>query len=231
MYNYIGPTWAKRSFDPPNIETTNFAKVWDLPYNEFIYLSAPPFTILENVRSELENFLPIVWVYSDPWGDIPTLTGIPHEEYIQREDWLDIWKLANKKILEGINSLGNPVFLIGTHCDVIDCNYENITVGYSSWQKFMADQLGFLKNNRIYIKDRVIDHCVAQEIYFRFFYENPNLTPAGTLYDLIIDQWMLWDEFYKTGIMYEHHPTKYSYDLFARFLKPKLVNWLDIHKI
>lgn len=227
MYNYIGPTWADRSFDPPGIDPTNFAKVWGYPTQQFIYPSAPPGSIADWVKQKIGN-LPTVWVYSDPWGDIPRLTGISHAELVTRPDWFNIWRDANRQVLSKINSLGVPVFLIGTHCDIIDCEFSNIFIGHPSWQYFMAESLDLVSDGHIQIDNQTINHCIAQEIYFRFSYENPEIKYHNSLNDLVISQWMLWEEFYKTGLMYEHHPTSKSYRVFAEYLRPSLDNWLKL---
>ena len=42
MYNYVGPSWAQKSFDPLEllIEPTNFAKQWQLLCIEQIFPSS-----------------------------------------------------------------------------------------------------------------------------------------------------------------------------------------------
>jgi hypothetical protein len=224
MYNYVGPTWAQRSFDPPGIQQTNFAKVWQIPYVGHVFPSQPPSTIADKLKS-LPG--PTVWIYSDPWGDIPRLTGCSLSEFVSRQDWFDIWQEANQKILHKINAFDVPVFLIGTHCDVVDCNFSNITVAHPSWQKYMSEQLGLVHDNSIVIEGRTIKHCVAQEIYFRFFYENPDIKVDLGLKDLITDQWMLWEQFRCQGLMFYYHPTRRSYQNFANYLKPQLLSWLN----
>lgn len=226
MYNYIGPTWAERSFDPEGIAQTNFARVWNYPNNTLTYPSTPPGTIVNRVKGLLDNN-PVVWIYSDPWGDIPWLTGIPHSEFVCRADWFDIWRDANQQILRKINQLGVPVLLIGAHCDVIDCDFANITVAHPSWQMFMAESLGLVVDQKIQVQNRTIEHCIAQEIYFGFFHANPDIEPDSVLKDLVIDQWMLWDQFHQAGLMWDHHPTNASYTLFAEALRPQLNEWLN----
>ena len=205
---------------------TNFAKVWSYPNTALIYPATPPGTIASKVCHSLNN-RPTVWIYSDPWGDIPALTGIEHSEFVCRADWFDIWRDANQQVLGKINALGVPVFLVGAHCDVIDCDFSNIFVAHPSWQTFMAESLELVSNNNIHIEDRTIEHCIAQEIYFRFFHDNPALTPDAELKDLVVDQWLLWDQFHRHGLMYEHHPTNASYTIFAEALRPQLDKWLD----
>lgn len=226
MYNYVGPTWAERSFDPDGIEDTNLAKEWQLSCDQRLYPSTPPGTIADKLQ-KINNDRPTVWVYSDPWGDIPRLTGCSFSEYVSRDDWFDIWREANQEVLKRINALGVPVFLIAAHCDVIDCDFSNITVACPSWQKRMAHQLELVIDDTIVVEGRYIKHCIAQEIYFRYMHENPDVSIAPVLKDTIIDLWILWQKFHEHGIMYDNHPTKKSYQEFARYLKPMLTTWLE----
>ena len=229
MYNYVGPTWAQKSFDPPEllIEPTNFAKQWQLPCIEQIFPSAPPLTIAQQVRTDL----PIVWIYSDPWGNVPEITGITFEDYVSRDDWFEIWQHCNDHILRTINNIGTPILLIGTHCDIIACNnYSNITVAHASMQKWMAQQIGLLLNNQICIPTEGlnIDHCFAAEIYSKFLHENPTVCSNLVLKDLLIDHWVFWKQLENNGYMYDVHPTKKSYTQFAEVLRPKLLDFLNV---
>lgn len=227
MYNYVGPTWAQRSFDPVGIEHTNFAKQWSQPYVEQVFSSTPPLTIARQVR----NDLPIVWVYSDPWGNVPEITGITFKEYVSRNDWFEIWQYCNDYILRSINNIGVPVFLIGTHCDVITCDkYSNIIVAHPSMQKWMAQQVGILVDDQISIPSEniIIDHCIAAEIYSKFLYENPGINGDPVLKDLLIDQWIFWKQLENNGYMFDVHPTRKSYIEFAEILHPKLLDFLKV---
>ena len=228
MYNYVGPTWAQKSFDSPNLllEPTNFAKQWQLPYIEQVFPSMPPLSIAQRVKTNL----PIVWIYSDPWGNVPEITGIAFEEYVSRVDWFEIWQYCNNHILHAINNLGVPVLLIGTHCDIMACdNYPNITIAHASMQKWMAQQVGLLSNNQVCIptENIIINHCFASEIYSRFLYENPTINGNPVLNDLLIDHCIFWKQLENNGYMYDNHPTKKSYTQFAKVLRPKLINFLN----
>jgi hypothetical protein len=228
MYNYVGPTWAQKSFDSPELllEPTNFAKQWQLPYVEQVFPSTPPLTIAQKVRTDL----PIVWVYSDPWGNVPEITGIAFKDYVSRTDWFEIWQHCNDHILRTINNIGVPILLIGTHCDIIACNnYPNINVAHASMQKWMAQQAGMLTNNQICIPNEniTINHCFAAEIYSRFLHENSKVDGDLILKDLLIDHWIFWKQLEKAGYMYDVHPTKKSYTQFAELLRPTLLDFLN----
>jgi hypothetical protein len=229
MYNYVGPTWAQKSFDSPDllIEPTNFAKQWQLSYVEQVFSATPPLTIAQRVRTDL----PIVWVYSDPWGNVPDITGITFEDYVSRHDWFEIWQDCNDHILRTINDLGVPVLLIGTHCDIIGANdYSNITVAHVSMQKWMAQQVGLFTDNQVCIPNEgiVIDHCFAAEIYSKFLHENPAVCGDAGLKNRLIDHWVFWKQLENDGYMFDVHPTRKSYVEFAEVLRPKLLDFLNV---
>jgi hypothetical protein len=219
MFNYVGPTWAEKSFDADqNTIPTNFAKEWNLRCVQQIFPSMPPLSIAKRVRTDL----PIVWVYSDPWGNVPEIANVSFAEFVSREDWFDIWQECNDVVLKKINDLGVPVLIIGTHCDVINCHYSNITVAHPSMQKWMAEQIDLFKNDKIVVPEEgiVISHCIAHEIYFKFFTENEDVQVDSGLKDLVLDHWIFWRRLEQMNLVYDTHPTRYSYEKFSKLIKP-----------
>ena len=218
-FNYIGPTWAIKSFDKneDNTGSTNFATEWKIDYIDITRNSAPPGKLIKLAEKHLDKKLPIVWIYSDPWGDIPSITGMSFKEYVERTDWFDIWKECNFYNLKRISELGPPVFIIGSHCDIIDCTFSNIEIGHHSMQKWMATNCTM---SNIKVLDNIIDivlpdtrqirieHCFANEIYLRFLYENDFVQPNNDLHDKLWNQWHFWKELEKVNFMYDVHPTK-----------------------
>lgn len=228
QYIYAGPTWAQRSFDKDSKTITNFANEWGIPYIDATLQASPPLTILDRVKS-LNSQLPIVWIYSDPWGDVPRITGLTHQEYVKRADWFDIWRECNCYTLNAINQLGNPVLIIGTHCDVIDCDYNNITIANSSMQQWMATQAKIdIKNLNLADGSCItIPHCFAMEIYLKFFHDYPDIVPDPSLLSQVWDLYFFWKELEKNNLMYDVHPTAHSYITFSKELKDKVQNFLD----
>jgi len=183
---YTGPSWAAQSYDPPSASEyrnpTNLAKEWQIP---FFDASSPGTTVLNRITA-VQNYhdikLPIIWVYNEPVSDLQEITGITFEELIQQANWKDTWKKCNQYCLKAINDIGCPVLLIGGHSDIIDCNdYKNITIGHSSWQKWLASQAGLkVDRNIIYVKmddggDFSFNLCWGAEIIHRFMHEHPEL--------------------------------------------------------
>ena len=234
IYTYTGPTWALKSFDRPEVEqlhgSTNFAKHWQWPFRSRVYPSAPPLSIVKYLCESERQTLPIVWVYSDPWGNIPDITGIALKDYVQRQDWFDIWRDCNRHILKSIAEIGPPVLIIGSHCDIIDCDFDNIIVASHSMQKFMAHLAGItvVDDTVIMPHDNIkINHCFAMEIYFRFFHETSDIVPCNDLHDRVVDLWVFWKKLEQAGLMYDVHPTRTSYENFAQSLLPMVTTFLN----
>lgn len=238
---YTGPSWAARSYDTPGIlefkNPTNLAKEWQIP---FFDASAPGTTVLNRICAvkELDNkTLPIVWVYNEPIADLNKITGFTFEELIQLSDWQNIWKECNQQCLKAINDLGRPVLLIGGHSDVIDCNeYNNITIGHSSWQKWIAGQAGLtVDSNTVYVKmddggDFSVNHCWGAEVVHKFIHEHPEITPSIEIVNAIWDIFFFWKELEKSNLFYEVHPNRRATVEFAKFLLPTLTKFLQDNK-
>ena len=96
-FYYIGPTWAIKSYDQNEQSTgsTNFATEWKIDHIDITSHSTPPGELVDLAVKYIRKDLPIVWIYSDPWGDVPAITGMSHKEYVERSDWFDIWKECN----------------------------------------------------------------------------------------------------------------------------------------
>jgi hypothetical protein len=238
-FNYIGPTWAVKSYDQNEQSTgsTNFASEWKIDHIDITSHATPPGELVDLAEKYSRKDLPIVWIYSDPWGDVPAITGMSHKEYVERSDWFDIWKECNFHNLKRISNLGPPVFIIGSHCDIIDCDFSNIEIGHRSMQKWMAINCNL---SNIKVTDNIIDillpdtrqiqikHCFANEIYLRFLHENDSVQPDSDLHEKLWHQWHFWKELEKNHFMFEFHPTKMSYVNFAKHIREKVIKFLNI---
>jgi hypothetical protein len=120
---WTGPSWAARSFDPPEkqkfIGTTNLALEWG--FSHFDASGDGTGIILQQQKVLLfPKNLPVIWVYPEPLADLTKFVGLSHIELLKRNDWIDIRKECNDQAFKKINSLGRPVLLIGGHSDVVD---------------------------------------------------------------------------------------------------------------
>ena len=229
-FAYSGPSWAASSY-PIDTKCTNLAKEWNLSYIDY---SKPGSTVLDCVaKLEAGPDLPIVWIYHEPLGCLFEATGLSREQLMQRTDWKDIWEECNQFCLDKIASLNRPVLLIGGHSDIINCDHSNIIVGDPSWQKFLAHRAGMtIEDNNIYVKmddggDFTLNRCWGAELIHRFMHEHPNITPTIEITNSVWDIFFFWKELEKLGLFYEVHPNRRGNELFAEFLKPTLVKFLQ----
>lgn len=240
QFIYTGPSWAARSFDIPGSHAdnnqTNLAKEWQIP---FVNISQSGTTILNRVSAVNKlgsNKLPIIWIYNEPIGNLTDITKLSFLEFIQRADWKDIWKECNQHCLQAINNIGRSVLLIGAHSDIVDCNYDNITIGYPSWQKWMAEQAGLkVDSNTVYVKmddggDFFVSHCWGAEVVHKFIHEHPEITPSIEIVNAIWDIFFFWKELEKADLFYEVHPNRQATTQFAKLLLPTVEKFLQDNK-
>jgi hypothetical protein len=240
QFIYTGPSWAKKSWDPPGSiadkNQTNLAKEWGIP---FLDLSQAASSVLDRVKAIKNltiNELPIVWIYNEPIVNLTDITGLSFTEFIQSADWKDIWNECNQHCLQAINNIGKPVLLIGGHSDIVDCNYDNITVGYHSWQKWIAEQAGLqVDHDTVYVKmddggDFSFEHCWGAEVVHRSMHNHPNITPSKEITNAIWDIFFFWKELEKANLFFEVHPNKQSNQQFAEFLLPTVTKFLQDNK-
>lgn len=236
---YTGPSWAHSSYDPPNTveyaNPTSLAKEWNIPCLD---LSKPGSGVLDRVTrvTNTKNsgtVLPIVWIYNEPLVDLKDATGMDLAEFVQRSDCIDIWKECNRWCLNKINDIGLPVLLIGGHCDIVDCDFSNITVGHDSWQKYIAELAGLkVDNNTVYVKmddggDYSFDRCWGAEVVHRFIHQHQNIQPSQEIVNAIWDIFFFWKELEKANLFFEVHPNKRANQEFAKFLLPVVNKFLQ----
>jgi hypothetical protein len=228
---YTGPSWASSSF-PLGAESTNLAKEWDIPYINCSKHGSNVLECADMVKSNLD--LPIVWIYNEPFGCLFEATGLSKTQLIQRSDWKDIWEECNQFCLNKIASLGRPVLLIGGHSDIVNCNHSNIVVGEKSWQKFLALRSGMLldHNNAVIVKmddggNFSVDHCWGAEVVHSVIHEHPEILPSTEITNAVWDIFFFWKELEKSKVFYEVHPNSVGNKMFADFLKPTLIKFLQ----
>lgn len=236
QFIYTGPSWAYTSYDVPNSEAdlnpTSLAKEWQIPC---INLSRPGRRIVESVElvRQAEDKLPIIWIYGEPSLNLKEATGMEHKEFIQRSDWLDVWKECNQWCLNKINDIGLPVLLIGAHSDIVDCDFSNITIGHDSWQKYIAKLAGLkIDNKTVYVKmddggDYSFDRCWGAETVHRIIHEHQDIDPSQGITNAVWDIFYFWKELEKSNLFFDVHPNKQGNKLFAEFLLPTVNKFLQ----
>lgn len=227
---YTGPSWAASSF-PLDSQTTNLAKEWGF---SCINQSCSGTSIIDQLNFiPKNNIKPIVWVYGEPLLSCEKITGVSISDLITRTDWDVVRKQCNDFCLKAINSLGVPVLIIGAHSDIVNCNYNNITVAHPSWQQYLAEQANMMiDNNKIFVKlddgsNYIIDTCWGAEIIHRFMHENPHITPSMEITNAVWDIFFFWKELEKANLFFDVHPNYQGNKLFAEFLKPTVIKFLQ----
>ena len=227
---YTGPSWAASSF-PLDGQTTSLAKEWGFPC---INQSRVATTILDQLKFiPKNNTKPIVWVYGEPLFSYEEITGVSISDLIKRADWDVVRKQCNDFCLDAINALGVPVLIIGAHSDIVDCNYNNITVAHPSWQRYLAEQANMVvHNNKIFVEmddgsNFIIDICWGAEVLHRFMHEHPEVTPSHEVTTAIWDIFFFWKELEKADLFFDVHPNYRGNKLFAEHLKPTVAKFLQ----
>jgi hypothetical protein len=235
MFDYFGPSWASRSFDPPGSPETNLAKEWGFSFNDCSWPGATFFHGIELAKRQLST-RPIVWIQHETLCNIFEITGIPGLEFIQRPDWKTLKQECDYYCLNELNKLNRPVLLIGAHSDIPGCSYSNITIGHSSWQTWLALQAGLpITEQGIFVNtdgcgNNYVEFSWGAEVIHRIIHQNPNVDPDPSLLDAVIDIYLFWKELEKHNLFYEVHPSYKGNVLFAKELKPVIINFLGNNK-
>jgi hypothetical protein len=231
QYLYTGPSWAKSSFPLENVSITNLAKEWRFDFFDVSQFSCSVLNRVNYIQT-LNNKLPIIWIYNEPFGNCEDITGISMAKLLQRSDWKDIWNECNQYCLSAIASLDCPILLIGGHSDIVDCNHANITVACESWQKWLAQQAGMpVKNGVVSVAmddggNFVIHNGWGAEIIHRYMHEHPEINPDESLVEGIWDIFYFWKQLEKANLFYDCHPNFRANQLFADFLFPTVEQFL-----
>lgn len=213
---YVGPSWAYSGY-PVEIERNNLALEWGIPHIDLSRPGTPILTCLERVKQMSPPTMPIVWVWGDPIANHREILDISLEDILVSDSWRLIKETLNQYCLARINELDRPVFLIGGHSDIENCNYPNITVAHHSWQKWLGQQAGVVPP----------DHCWAADIAHARMHQPPKFRPAKSVVDSMWDVYNYWEALEKHDLFFEVHPSKKGNIEFARFLKPQLDNFLS----
>ena len=228
---YTGPSWAKNSY-PIDTTTTNLAQQWGFDHIDGAGLGEGNHGCLSAAQRHA-NDMPIVWVYCEPLLSITPATGMSMEEFVVSENWQSIRETCNQYCLNLINSLPNPVFLIGAHADIVNFTNQKstVTIGEPSWQKWMAQQSGLIVDDCIHVTPKdggnyQFNYCWGAEIVHRFLHQNPTIKPTPSLLDAVWDSYYFWQYLEEQGWFFEVHPNRHSNIEFSKLLKPKIEKFL-----
>lgn len=176
--------------------------------------------------------MPIVWIYHEPLGCLTEATGLSLEQFLTAPNWQALREDCNQFCLEKISGLGRPVLLLGGHSDIVNCDRPNITVGASSWQKFLAQQANMpVDQGSVFVKmqdggDFFFNLCWGAEVIHRTMHQHPNIEPTVTLVNAVWDVFFFWKELEKANLFCDVHPNIRANQEFAKKVFPEIENFL-----
>lgn len=230
---YAGPSWAVTSYPDNAKETTNIAKEWQLNHSS---IAKEGDSVLMQIKAikNLQSNLPVIFFYCEPLLDLEKITGMTLKNFVQSENWKEIWHQCNNYSLNALDQLDNPVALIGAHSD-IDQNNTSCFIIEDSWQKWIAKKAGMkIKNGIINVApldggNYSLSHCWGAEIVHRFLHCNSDINPHPSLLDAIWDIYFFWDELQKRNWFYEVHPNYIANVEFAKYTKNNVTDFINNH--
>lgn len=207
---------------------------------------------------EFNSDTPIIWLTCEPLGDL-YYNSKKHDmswPYYQEDEILDDgssvedfvetllcqgdWLKSRAKLfdmsLKRMNDLGNPIGIIGSHCDIFPEQveqYENLTVIEPSWQKHIAERCGItpLQNYigadfyhqtiKIFLKDKEIIKHMNENNIDKHVHDPKK---SGKLMDMIMNRKKIdWESKIDSDLI----NTVYDvYNHWERFEEQKLFNWV-----
>jgi hypothetical protein len=236
QFIYAGSSWAAKSFDPDKHVYTNLATEWGIPHTNLTKLAISVLDSFDRIVQHPDKKLPVIFLYHDPIGDIERIIGISFKEFLTRADWKILWDQCNQSCLAKIDSLDRPVLLIGAVTSVINGVYKNITVGHVNWQLWLAEQAGMeVVDQTVHVTPAdggnfFLNYFWGAQGAQKYLHENPSVKPDKKLLDAIWDVFFFWKELENANLFFEVHPNYNGNKLFAEFLKPTVLKFLNEHK-
>ena len=227
---YAGPSWAVTSYPDDEKIATNVAKEWNLQH---IWVARCADNTLNQLATieKLNTDLPVVFFYCEPIKNLEDITNLSFRDFVQSENWQEIWHQCNKYCLDAIDKIKNPVALIGAHSDIIQEDTSSFIIE-DSWQKWIASQAGMKVEDGIIEVSQAdggnynLSRCWGAEFIHRFLHENPSIKPHPSLLDAIWDIYFFWEELEKRNWFYQVHPNRIANIQFAHYTKDKIKDFL-----
>ena len=231
QFIYAGPSWAVTSY-PDDLEPkTSLLQEWNLSAISVAIKASSNFGEVSKIK-KLDSNLPVIFLYCEPLNDLENITGLTVRDFIESENWQEIWHECNTACLNAIDNLDNPVALIGAHSDVVN-NTTNSFVIESSWQKWIAQQANMTVIDDIINVDPIdggsypLSKCWGAEVIHRHLHANPEFKPHPSLLDAIWDIYFFWEELQRRGWFFEVHPNYIANVEFAHYTQQTIVDFLD----
>jgi hypothetical protein len=222
---YVGPSWAYRSYDTPEGLEENFTNLYielGLQKLNAVNLSfsgasnqyfIDQFTRPNHPDSFKEDYDAIIWIYCEPLKEL----GIKMKDFLTSNDPWDIRGEANKKLLDQMSKIGKPIGLIGSHSDVFDCDYSNITIIHPSWQQFLANYAGVaLKQG-----------WGADESHRALVVDYTDIKPSNQIVDAMVEQFDVWHRLEYNRLFSSNHTNKKGNELFAKEIQSSIESFIN----
>ena len=231
QFIYAGPSWAVSSYPDNQDPCTNLLTEWKLPAISVAKSASTNFGQI-NLIKKTNLTHPVVFLYCEPIGDLEKTTGLSLREFVESENWREIWHTCNKRCLYEIEKLPNKVALIGSHCDIVTENTSTYVIS-ESWQKWIALQCGMQVDNDVIEVtpsdggNYKLSQCWGAEVVDRYLHLNPDAKPHSSLLDAIWDVYFFWDELEKRNWFYQVHPNYIANVEFAHYTKNNITTFLN----
>ena len=75
--------------------------------------------------------------------------------------------------------------------------------------------------------DFFVSTCWGAEVLHKFMHENPHITPSVEVTNAVWDIFFFWKELEKANLFFDVHPNYQGNTLFAEFLKPTVIKFLQ----
>lgn len=226
---YSGPSWAYQSFNTPNgyeDNTVSLLRQWGLE------------EVAINVSNRGSNFnsqydriknteldLPVIYISCETIS----IYNTNPDEYINSyiDNWEAFWDMRteiNKRNMDRLSKLNNPVAIIGAHTDISDVP-DNITIIDSSWQNFIRKEAGLDTGY----------NCGAEVLHTHMRTAKNNILNllnekkgSDFIVNKIHDQFKIWKKLEEQGLFCYCHPNRYANKLYARYTRSNVFNFLGL---
>ena len=226
-YIFAGDSWALKGFTNDNYAVGNsvpmkgdirLADYWEIEHGLCLAPGRGNLSVLDKVK-RMPN-LPVIWVYTEPGRDYGRVTGLNEFAWIESEDIFQLRKDINYSILTTIRKeLLNPIALIGglSDIDVTLARELGFDILCPSWQGWIAEHLD---------RQKYFDFgWGASDIGWRADYNKVKPSRSAVFaWDKLIKEWCMWEDL---GYMCHEHPTPLANKLFAEYLKPRVIDWIN----
>ena len=216
---YVGPSWAARSYDTPDgseLDYTNLIQELNLSVVNLSRPGASNMEMLDVVKDYNEDYDAIIWTLSEPLTD-PIWDQQKIKNMFESDNFWEMRIELMQRAFKHISSIGCPVALIGGHSDIINCDYDNITIIHPSWQKFLAESVGV-----------ELEHGWGAEVAHRILMtEAQDIVPSMSVVDLVSDTFKSWHTMELKRVFNWCHPNKNGNKLFAKEIEKSLNTWIS----